>query len=319
MSRLLNLSHKMITTTATARLQMFSNHVNASASSSHTLPSGSKFTLDYKVYYRDPVTGKPGSWFHDVPLGLDKVGRTVSMVVEIPRWSNAKMEITTKLPLNPITQDTKKGKLRFIHNIYPHHGYIHNYGAIPQTWEDTTEVHPDVGGLKGDNDPVDICDLGKSVGKLGDIVKIKVLGSLALIDDGELDWKVIGINVADPMVSKLNDIQDVEKYMPGVLSSTRNWFRDYKIPAGKGANEFAFDGEYRNVQETIKVIEETHESWKKLMQHKVSGKGLPKVINTKVSGTPGFKNSVKQEELGIKPEEDDGAVPREVSEIYYLS
>ena len=72
MSRLLNLLHKMITTTATARLQMFSNHVNASASSSHTLPLGSKFTLDYKVYYRDSVTGKPGSWFHDVPLGLDK-------------------------------------------------------------------------------------------------------------------------------------------------------------------------------------------------------------------------------------------------------
>ena len=39
------------------------------------------------------------------------------MVVEIPRWSNAKMEIATKEVLNPIKQDTKKGKLRYRNNL----------------------------------------------------------------------------------------------------------------------------------------------------------------------------------------------------------
>lgn len=34
------------------------------------------------------------------------------MVVEVPRWSNAKMEISLKEKLNPIKQDEKKGKLR---------------------------------------------------------------------------------------------------------------------------------------------------------------------------------------------------------------
>ena len=29
-------------------------------------------------------------------------------------------------------QDTKKGKLRYVANSFPHHGYIWNYGAIPQ-------------------------------------------------------------------------------------------------------------------------------------------------------------------------------------------
>ena len=33
------------------------------------------------------------------------------MVVEVPRWTNAKMEIDTKAPMNPIKQDTKKGKV----------------------------------------------------------------------------------------------------------------------------------------------------------------------------------------------------------------
>lgn len=41
-------------------------------------------------------------------------------------------QIATKDLLNPIKQDVKKGKLRFVANIFPHKGYIWNYGAIPQ-------------------------------------------------------------------------------------------------------------------------------------------------------------------------------------------
>lgn len=48
------------------------------------------------------------------------------MVVEVPRWTNAKMEISKSETLNPILQDTKKGKLRFVRNCFPHHGYIWN-------------------------------------------------------------------------------------------------------------------------------------------------------------------------------------------------
>jgi hypothetical protein len=48
------------------------------------------------------------------------------MVVEVPRWTNAKMEISKNEALNPILQDTKKGKLRFVRNCFPHHGYIWN-------------------------------------------------------------------------------------------------------------------------------------------------------------------------------------------------
>ena len=35
-----------------------------------------------------------------------------NMVVEVPRWSNAKIEIDLKSSLNPLKQDVKKGKLR---------------------------------------------------------------------------------------------------------------------------------------------------------------------------------------------------------------
>jgi inorganic pyrophosphatase len=37
------------------------------------------------------------------------------------------------------------------------------------------------------------------------------LGVLAMIDDGELDWKIIAIDINDPKASSVNDIEDVER------------------------------------------------------------------------------------------------------------
>ena len=85
--------------------------------------------------------------------------------------------------MNPIKQDVKKGKLRFVANCFPHHGYIWNYGAIPQTWENPNVVDERT-GCKGDNDPIDVCEIGHRVAKRGDVVAVKVLGTLALIDEG---------------------------------------------------------------------------------------------------------------------------------------
>lgn len=42
-------------------------------------------------------------------------------------------------------------------------------------------------------------------------MQVKPLGVLAMIDDGELDWKVIAINAEDPKASSVNDIEDVER------------------------------------------------------------------------------------------------------------
>ncbi len=34
-----------------------------------------------------------------------------------------------------------------------------------------------------------------------------------MIDDGELDWKVIAIRADDPLAEKLNDVEDVERWV----------------------------------------------------------------------------------------------------------
>ena len=39
-----------------------------------------------------------------------------------------------------------------------------------------------------------------------------------MIDDGELDWKMIAINSEDPLFAKLNDVEDLETVCPGTVS-----------------------------------------------------------------------------------------------------
>jgi hypothetical protein len=41
-----------------------------------------------------------------------------------------------------------------------------------------------------------------------------------MIDDGELDWKVLAIDVRDPLAEMLKDIEDVDTHCPGVVSGT---------------------------------------------------------------------------------------------------
>lgn len=41
---------------------------------------------------------------------------------------------------------------------------------------------------------------------------------LAMIDDGELDWKVIAVKSDDALANELNDIADVDAKLPGTIS-----------------------------------------------------------------------------------------------------
>jgi len=197
------------------------------------------------------------------------------MVVEIPRWTNGKLEISKEELLNPIKQDVKKGKLRFVRNCFPHKGYLWNYGAFPQTWEDPNVVHPET-KAKGDNDPLDVCEIGELVGYPGQVKQVKVLGVMALLDEEETDWKVIVIDVNDPLAPKLNDVEDVERHLPGLLRATNEWFRIYKIPDGKPENQFAFTGECKNKKYATDIVRECAEAWEKL----ITGKTSPGDVST---------------------------------------
>ncbi|XP_068950811.1 inorganic pyrophosphatase 2, mitochondrial isoform X2 [Petaurus breviceps papuanus] len=240
-------------------------------------------SAQYRLYFKN-VEGHYISPFHDIPLKAESKETVFNMVVEVPRWTNAKMEIATKEPLNPIKQDIKKGKLRYVANIFPHRGYIWNYGALPQTWEDP--VHKDsTTNCRGDNDPIDVCEIGSKVRACGEIIQVKILGILGLIDEDETDWKLIAISVDDPDASKFHNIDDVRKHKPAYLEATHDWFRLYKVPDGKPENKFAFNGEFKDKDFALEVIECAHKYWKALL-HKKSDGGEINCVNVQVYDSP---------------------------------
>jgi inorganic pyrophosphatase len=212
---------------------------------------GEEATESFRLKFKSE-DGVISPW-HDIPLeGSDG---SYNMVVEIPKMTKAKMEVSTKEESNPIAQDIKKGKLR------DYHGPIcWNYGCLPQTWEDPNAEHPVVKCF-GDDDPIDVVEIGSASLAMGSIKEVKALGVLAMIDDGELDWKVLAIATDDPLAKEYNDVDDVPD---SIKDGIREWFRWYKTPDDKPINSFGFDEKYLDAATTREVIEETHVAWKKL-------------------------------------------------------
>ncbi|KAJ1632134.1 inorganic pyrophosphatase [Pavlovales sp. CCMP2436] len=221
---------------------------------------GEPGTEAFKVNFAEG--GKPASPWHDVPL--EAGNGLYNMITEIPKYTTAKMEIDTKSPNNPIVQDEKKGKLRYYHGCI-----FWNYGCLPQTWEDpNVKGSAEVGGAFGDNDPIDVVEIGSKRLEMGSITPVKAIGVLSMIDDGELDWKVIAIAANDPMAAEINDVADLEAKMPGVVSGIREWFRWYKTPDDKPLNGFGHGEKCLGAAEAKHAIEETHGFYKDLIAGK---------------------------------------------------
>jgi len=231
---------------------------------------------EYRVFFQEG--SKDISPWHDIPCWADKEKGIVNAVIEITKNTRPKMEVATKEALNPIKQDMKKGKLR----DYPL-DIFWNYGMIPQTWENPNIEHPEL-KANGDDDPVDIVEIGSKPIARGSVVKCKAIGTLAMIDEGELDWKIIGVSLDDPKADKVNSVADIEKEFPGQIDEIRDWFRNYKSDGkyenGKwtgiteGVNSFGLGEKCMDVAYTKEVIEETQAEYDALKAGKVDADGL---------------------------------------------
>ncbi|XP_066576751.1 inorganic pyrophosphatase isoform X2 [Amia ocellicauda] len=270
---------------------------------------------DYRIYFKT-AEGRYISPFHDIPLFA---GDEQENDVPSKRVKKNEDEIATKDPLNPIKQDVKKGKLRYVANVFPHKGYIWNYGALPQTWEAPSLMDKDT-QCCGDNDPIDVCDIGSKVCLPGEVIRVKVLGILAMIDAGETDWKIIAINVEDADAPILNSIEDVRKNRPGHLEATVDWFRKYKVPDGSPENQFAFNGQFKDKDFALAIIQSTHEHWRALVRKQVNG-GAINCQNVSVCESP-FKCSEDEAAAIVNSAPIPGSpdpVPTEVDKWHFLA
>ena len=83
---------------------------------------------------------------------------------------------------------------------------------------------------------------------------LQVLGILGLLDKSETDWKVIVINAEEAAANNINSLDDLAEIYPDLANTVRDFFRLYKVPAGRPENQFAFDAEFQNVEFAKNVI-----------------------------------------------------------------
>ena len=142
---------------------------------------------------------KSNPW-HKVNIG-DETPDIVNGIIEIPKNTRAKYEL-----------DKESGLLIMDRVIYSSMYYPANYGFIPKTYCD-------------DNDPLDILVLSQISIVPMCIVSAKVIGVMRMIDNKELDDKIIAVAVNDMSVSHINDISELPKHF---IKELKNFFEDYK-------------------------------------------------------------------------------------------
>ncbi|HEY9676438.1 MAG TPA: inorganic diphosphatase [Drouetiella sp.] len=139
--------------------------------------------------------------WHDVELGRDAPSRFTA-VIEVPMGSNVKYEL-----------DKKSGLLRVDRILFSSVHYPANYGFIPQT-------------LGDDHDPLDVLVLGQEPLMPLCLVRAKPIGLMKMIDQGELDDKIIAVHVDDAEFAHYDSIRELP---PHRLLQVKRFFEDYKI------------------------------------------------------------------------------------------
>ena len=233
--------------------------------------------------------GEPGSFWHDIPLpaGEDEDVPLYHFVTEIPGGTLPKMEVQKGEAHNPIRQDTKNGKPR----VYPL-PLPCGYGMLPQTYE-----HPGGGGeagggglaLPGDGDPLDVLDISQSPRTSGEVAPVRVIGAVAMVDDGAADWNVLVVSSGEAG-GEFGNVVDIGALVPTVplgkgvaarppppstpqgtalqtkLDSLVSFFREYKKKTPGDAAEaspvqFALGGGWVDAAAARRVVESGHVHW----------------------------------------------------------
>lgn len=284
----------------------------------HTKHTGELGQLDFKVFMVNHA-GKTISPWHDVPLytSADKEETSIyyHMVVEIPKYSTAKLEVNKALPNNPIMQDINKKDRS--PRYYTYGVPIFNYGLLPQTWEDINHIDSETGS-KGDGDPIDVIEVGDTPLLIGQVVSVKVLGSFALIDEGETDHKIIALRTTDKNIHHINTVYDLERYYPHVISNIVHWLKYYKTTDGKPANKLKSD-KPTTPEQAVQIIQQVHGFYQNLVTGEESyGYWLPNNNGRVQSQTSGNKPAPvvqTKENYNAKSDEEENNSNSKNSEV----
>lgn len=143
---------------------------------------------------------------------------TIRAIVEIPTGTSAKWEVSKDDP-NAVYWELRDEAPRIVNYL----GYPGNYGAIPGT-----ALPKELGG---DGDPLDVIILGQAAPR-GEVVDVRLIGVLKMLDGGEQDDKLIAVLTEDSPFAEIESMAELDATYPGVSDIIGTWFANYKGPDG---------------------------------------------------------------------------------------
>lgn len=160
--------------------------------------------------------------WHSVEVGKD-APQIVNSIIEISKDMRAKYELCKET-----------GLLQLDRVLYSPFHYPANYGFIPQT-------------LGLDNDPMDILVFSQI--NLAPLCKVraKVIGVMHMVDNGEVDDKILAVAADDIGFAHYQEISDLPK---ALLEELKHFFEEYKALENKRTSVENFG----NSQDAHKII-----------------------------------------------------------------
>lgn len=161
-------------------------------------------------------------------------------VVEISRGQQSKYEL-----------DKETGLIRLDRVLYTSTHYPQNYGFIPRTYA-------------GDNDPLDVLILCSQPLVPMTIVSCIPIGAVKMIDNGEVDEKIIAIAENDPTYASYRSVDEIPNH---VFQEIRHFFQVYKTLEGKETVVHHIQGPERArlmIETAINLYNETFKDGKKI-------------------------------------------------------
>lgn len=211
------------------------------------------------LFLFDQTLQKNVSYWSDIELTNNDF-KTVNCVIEVPRGTFAKRQLLTETPLHPLTSDSRK---LFGESVprYFQMPVLFNYGYLPQTWEGFILEKEVNENLKSDNDPLDVVELSSKPITSFLPTECVVLGALGLVDQSEMDWKIIVLNKEEAEKANVKTLEDAHRNYGPLLNYIRTFFREYKIHEKKRRNTYLREGEYLNEKEALDIVKLNHKEF----------------------------------------------------------
>ena len=171
---------------------------------------------------------------HTLKIG-DKSPEIFNAVVEIPKGSHNKYEF-----------DEEMGVMKLDRVLYSPMHYPLDYGFIPETRSE-------------DGDHLDVMIMGGDPLFAGCVCDVRPIGLLKMIDSGEEDFKILGVQDKNPRLKDIKDIKDIEAHNSHFLKEIAHFFKVYKDLQGKEVKIVGWEG----AEEAKKEIKRAEEEYKK--------------------------------------------------------